>query len=390
MKVLVVAPQPFFAARGTPLSVYYRTLVMAELGVSIDLLTYGLGDDINLAGVRHVRIPRLPFIRSIPVGPSLRKLAHDFLMLVWTFVLCVRHRYVAVHAHEEAVFWCALFKKVFGYKLIYDMHSSLPQQLDNFQKSKYRWFKPIFSWLERWSIESTDLLVTICPDLEMQVSRQYSSKTPQILIENSLFDPVVLKKPQTSEVKDDFLDPLKTSRRWIYYGGTFECYQGVEILVDAMPTVLTVHPEAGLLLAGGSSKQVAAIAERVAALNIGHAVSLTGTVPRTYAKCYLDLCSVVVSPRTRGSNTPMKIYEQLASGKPLVSTRIWSHTQVLNDEICFLVDPTPHSMADGLIAALGNHEAVQSKTLAAQRFYQQRYSRDAYKDKVRQVIARVS
>jgi hypothetical protein len=47
-----------------------------------------------------------------------------------------RHRYDAVHAHEESVFWCRFLKPFFRFRLIYDMHSSLPQQLSNFQFSK--------------------------------------------------------------------------------------------------------------------------------------------------------------------------------------------------------------------------------------------------------------
>ena len=70
MKMLVVAPQPFFSPRGTPFSVYYRALVMSELGVAIDLLTYGAGQDIDVAGIRTIRIPRLRFLEPIPVGPS--------------------------------------------------------------------------------------------------------------------------------------------------------------------------------------------------------------------------------------------------------------------------------------------------------------------------------
>ena len=57
MKALVIAPQPFFSPRGTPFSVYYRTLVTAQLGVQIDLLTYGEGQDVEIPGVRIIRIP---------------------------------------------------------------------------------------------------------------------------------------------------------------------------------------------------------------------------------------------------------------------------------------------------------------------------------------------
>ena len=71
MKALVVAPQPFFSPRGTPFSVYYRTLVMAEQGLEIDLLTYGEGQDVDIPGVRIVRIPRFGFLGPVPIGPSL-------------------------------------------------------------------------------------------------------------------------------------------------------------------------------------------------------------------------------------------------------------------------------------------------------------------------------
>ena len=57
--MLVVAPHPFFTPRGTPFSVYYRTLVLAEAGVVIDLLTYGPGQDVDIPGCRIIRIPRL-------------------------------------------------------------------------------------------------------------------------------------------------------------------------------------------------------------------------------------------------------------------------------------------------------------------------------------------
>ena len=60
MRALVVAPQPFFTPRGTPFSVYYRTLITAEKGVKIDLLTYGIGQDVEIPGVRLIRIPRIP------------------------------------------------------------------------------------------------------------------------------------------------------------------------------------------------------------------------------------------------------------------------------------------------------------------------------------------
>ncbi len=69
MKVLMIAPEPFFTPRGTPFSVYYRALIAAEQGVRVDLLTYGEGADVANPGVRIIRIPGFPFsarCRSAP------------------------------------------------------------------------------------------------------------------------------------------------------------------------------------------------------------------------------------------------------------------------------------------------------------------------------------
>src|SRR5262245_35329493 len=101
MKILVVAPEPFFTPRGTTLSVYCRALVMAEQGASIDLLCYGAGEDVDIPGARIVRIPRMRWLEPIPVGPSWQKIVLDVFMVLWTIGLLLRHRYPVVHAHEE-------------------------------------------------------------------------------------------------------------------------------------------------------------------------------------------------------------------------------------------------------------------------------------------------
>ena len=60
MKILMIVPQPFFQSRGTPFSVYYRTRTLAEMGHKIDIITYPIGRDVRIPGVRILRSLRLP------------------------------------------------------------------------------------------------------------------------------------------------------------------------------------------------------------------------------------------------------------------------------------------------------------------------------------------
>jgi len=388
MKMLVVAPQPFFSPRGTPLSVYYRALVMAEQGVSIDLLTYGTGQDVDITGVRIVRIPRLRLLEPIPVGPSWRKLFLDLLMGMWTIGLLARYRYPVVHAHEEAVFWCRPLRRIFRFRLIYDMHSSLPQQLDNFKFTKSGLLIRTFRALEDRSLKAADAVVTICPDLRDYALKSGVSAARHFLIENCIFDDVRLKAKTAEGAASKPRVQVEFGPRHvvILYAGTFEAYQGIEILVQAFAKVVSMRPDARLLLVGGTDEQVQNIRTLVAALELNEVCLLTGRVSKTEAMKYTQSAQVLVSPRIHGTNTPLKIYEQLASRKPLVATRIWSHTQILDDRVCYLANPEPESLAISLLAALDDLGRTSERADNARALYERDYARPVYESKIRQLL----
>jgi hypothetical protein len=70
MRILMIAPQPFFEARGTPFSEYHRIRALIDLGHTVDLVTYPFGHDVSLPGLRVFRSARPPFVRRVGIGPS--------------------------------------------------------------------------------------------------------------------------------------------------------------------------------------------------------------------------------------------------------------------------------------------------------------------------------
>lgn len=385
MKALVIAPQPFFTPRGTPFSVYYRMLLTAQQGVEIDLLTYGQGQDVVIPGVRLIRIPRFG-IRTIKVGPSALKAFFDLFMIIWTIALLLRRRYDFVHAHEEAVFYCRFLKPLFRFKLIYDMHSSLPQQLTNFRFTTSKLLIGLFSVLERTSLRAADAVITICPDLADYVLKEGVDSKRHFLIENSIFDDVVLAGGQGTGREDQAPAALEQGGPLVVYAGTFESYQGLDILIKAFATVYGSRPDARLLLAGGAPDQVKQMQALAGEYRLDGHCLFTGWISKSQARACIERADVLVSPRRQGTNTPLKIYEQLASGNPLVATNIWSHTQVLDETVCFLVDPEPESMAAGILAALGDDARRRKIVQNALNLYESKYAGPVYERKIRQLL----
>ena len=394
--MLIVAPQPFFSPRGTPYSVYYRTLVEAELGVEADLLTYGEGEDVDIPGVRIVRIPRLPLLGPVKIGPSPAKLVLDLVLAAWTFGLLRRRRYDVVHAHEEAVFFCRLLKPLFRFKLVYDMHSSLPQQLTNFRFTASDLLIGAFRRLEARSIRGADAVITICPDLADHALGLIDDPARHFLIENSVLDPVRLAAkpangihvaPLAEPAAGDAPPLIAEGRRVIVYAGTLESYQGIDLLLRAFVEVRRRVPEAFLLVVGGNAEQVRAYRALAAGLGLAEGEHLfTGRVSQERARACIRLAAVQVSPRLTGTNTPLKVYEQLASGVPLVATDIRSHTQVLDDEVAFLAPPEPAGFAGALVRALTEAAEAGRRAEAAARRYRERYAREVYVDKMRRLL----
>ena len=72
-RILVVAPQPFYEDRGTPIALRQVLQAASELGYRVDLLTFPVGSDVDLPGLTTIRAGNPLGVRSVPVGLSLRK-----------------------------------------------------------------------------------------------------------------------------------------------------------------------------------------------------------------------------------------------------------------------------------------------------------------------------
>ena len=104
----------------------------------------------------------------------------------------------------------------------------------------------------------------------------------------------------------------------------------------------------------------------------------TGQQPAKEIPGFVQAADLLVSPRIRGTNTPLKIYSYLRSGKPIVATNLLTHTQVLTPQIAMLVDPKPEPFAAAMVALIDRADERQRLSAAAAAVAQEKYSRQSY------------
>ena len=167
----MIAPEPFFEPRGTPFSEYHRIRALIDLGHTVDLVTYPFGRDVDDAGTAAVPV-RAPAADSRCSASGRRwRRSRSTLTLAFTAIRrAVADRYDAVHSHEEGSIIGVLLALALGVPHLYDMHSSLPQQLTNFEFTKSRLLKHLFARMERFVVRRSNVVVVICPHLAQLVS----------------------------------------------------------------------------------------------------------------------------------------------------------------------------------------------------------------------------
>lgn len=380
----MIAPEPFFEPRGTPFSEYHRIRALADLGHTVDLVTYPFGRDVDLPGLKVHRSWRPPFVRRVRIGPSWVKVPLDALLALKALHVAVKWKFDLIHSHEEGGAIGIVLAAMFGLPHLYDMHSSLPDQLSNFKYSQSRLLVGAFRWLERRMVKRSHAVIVICRQLG-DIVRGIDPGANVVLIENAPGSgdttpptPVLDVRAQAGIAADA---PL------VLYTGTFEAYQGLDLLYASMRTVLARVPQARLLMVGGHPDQVARARAEAASAGVAPATIFVGEQPSEQMPAYLQAADVLASPRSRGKNTPLKIYQYLRAGRPIVATNLLTHTQVLDQQVAVLTDPTPEAYGDGLARALTDRALADRLSRAAADLAATKYTYQAYLDRTREVLA---
>ncbi len=377
MKILMVAPEPFFQPRGTPFSVYHRLEALSKLGHQVDLVTYPLGKDVFIDQVEIYRSWKPPFVKGVKIGPSLLKPILDIFLFIKATALLMKKKYDCIHTHEEGTFLGAVLNRIFKYPHVYDMHSSLPEQFLNFGIIRSHRIIRYLELFERWALKYSSIVIAICPYLQEKIGRIMPDKKT-VLIENipNLTEDAFLGKDE--EVKKLRKELSLEHQLVILYTGTLETYQGIDLLLESARYVTRHFKDVKFLLVGGTEDQMKTLLELADSLGVRESVLFTGQRPVEEMPSFIQLADILVSPRKTGTNTPLKIYTYLSSGKPIVATNLLTHTQALNPEVAILTEPNPEDFARGILkliqdpslrARLGQNALKLSKTKYSYQVY---------------------
>jgi len=352
MKILMIAPTPFFADRGCHTQIYEEILALQKLGHEIEIVTYGLGR--NLPNVNIIRTINFPWYKKLSAGPSYSKIfLLPFLTLtVIKNIIKFRPDIIHAHLHEGAVI--ARFCKFFfpRRKYLFDMQGSLTGETlqHGFVKKDSLFFK-FLSWFEKqianwfFVITQSDSMIEELKSFGVPESRRRNVHDG---VDTEKFHPVSFNHELAAKLGVDETRPR------VLYMGLLEHYQGADLMFDAFKHVYEKNPLVQFIVIGFPN--IDKYKNQCREYGIQDSVLFLGKIDYTALTEYLSLAKIAVAPKISLTEGDGKIYNYMAMGMVTVAFDRSVSREILGDTGLFAEFGNATDLADKILWAL-NHPA---------------------------------
>lgn len=225
--------------------------------------------------------------------------------------------------------------------------------------------------LESYALRRVDAITTICEGLRGDILARGIPAEKVTVIPNA----VNLEDFRMDNSPDlEFAQHLGVSGKLLLgFIGSFYAYEGLVILLHALPRMLKQNPDICVLLVGGGpqEKELKDLATR---LGLEDKVIFTGRVPHEQVQRYYNLIDILVYPRLKmrltDLVTPLKPLEAMAQGRLVAASNVGGHLELIQDGktgILFKAGD-PDALADKVIEFISRQESWPSLRAAARNF----------------------
>jgi glycosyltransferase involved in cell wall biosynthesis len=330
-----------------------------------------------LPGLRIFRAGAWLPIRNVPIGFSIRKVILDFSLLPVFLKRIRREKYEFIYALEEAAFLVLLLRRWHKLPVIYDMQSSLPEQLRGHPVFGWSGIQRMLNFFERWMVRKADRIVCSAGLRKYVLSIEPSADVREWIFPSER-RPFPTGEPDRLR-KELGIDP---GSGVVLYAGNFEPYQGVERLLAAALDVVVELPGTVFVLVGDQTPSRLSRSKSATLLRERGALRLVPRQPKSKVNRFLAIADVLVSPRDDTGNVGIKIFEYMAAGKPIVATDTRAHRAVLDETRAILVDLSPEAMGSAIVRLLRDRAAGKLLGDSARSYSGKNLRRNEFADRV--------
>ncbi len=353
LRVLMIAPTPYFSDRGCHVRIYEEARALTKLGHEVCIVTYHLGRD--MPGVRVVRTPAVPWYDKLDAGPSWHKPYLDALLLWKALAEARTFRPHLIHAHlHEGALIGSVLSRLLRRPLLFDYQGSLSGESLNhgFLRESSLLLK-LFKGLERFIDRRADRIITSSDQGGQELVHEWGIAVEKVTNLIDGVDTGMFRPGSRSEARRELGIPDEV--KLVVYLGLFNRYQGVDLLLDAISLVKTEAPDVRFLLMGFPDKEYL---RKAAEMGIDNIITFTGRVDYDRAPFFLSAGDLAVSPKLAQTEANGKLFNYMACGLPTVVFDNRVNREILGDDGIYVEHGNAALLADAIISTLQNKERM--------------------------------
>ena len=385
LRVLMIAPTPFFGDRGCHVRIYEEIRGLRARGIDTHLITFPTGRDLPDVTISRARAWLGISARSL--GPSWGRPVLDLALLAASRRVLRNFRPHLLHGHlHEGIAVGCILRRWTRAPLVADLQGSLASELaDHRLIASDGLLARLVTRAERWLVGRPDRIVTS------------SRHGATLLLRDGLRSDRVTAIPDGVDV-DVFRprppDPALLralglgGKRTIVFLGVLTEYQGVDALIGAMRTVVDQRPDAHLLLMGYPNEERYRRVVRAAGLS--RSITVTGRVDYERAPRHLNLGAIAVGPKRSLTEANGKLLNYMACGLPTVATDTPVNRDILGDLGVYAPVGDTRALADGLLQLLSDPPAAAARGRALRRRAEEMHAWPVLIDRLVAVYRRTS
>lgn len=326
IKILMLAPTPYFADRGCHVRIYEEARTLIALGHEVCIVTYHIGRD--MPGVPTCRIPSVPWYRRLTAGPSWHKPYLDLLLFFRAYGVARRFRPHIIHAHlHEGALIGALLKPLLRVPLLFDFQGGLTaEMLDHGFMKRDGLVHRLFRLVERFIVRRADFIVTSSEGGSDTLRQEWEVPADRVApltdgVDTALFHP---------RLGDDVRRELRlpAGRPVAVFLGILNRYQGLDLLLETVRLIRAARHPLYFLVMGFPEEEYR---QRAAAEGLADSITFTGRVDYAEVPRLLAAGDVALSPKISLTEANGKLLNYMACGLPAVVFDTPVNREILGD-----------------------------------------------------------
>lgn len=362
MKILVIAPTPFFADRGTHIRILEEALALEKIGHKITIATYHIGKNIDRSIETKIDVRRIRrwlfWYKKLEAGPDWQKIILDLMLIRKVFYLARTQKPDIIHGHlhEGALIGFIVQKILFWrkIKLIVDFHGSLTKEMVSHSYLSGGILKSIFKRIE-WKIDNIgDFAITSSFENTQDILKIRKDKKVETILDGANLD-YYKNIPDKATLKKEY--EFSEDKIIVTYTGAMIPNKGTDYLFNAILKVLNKNKKIFFILGGFPFEEAEKFIKKN---NLEENIRLISPLDYFELPKILSISDIGIDPKDSSTNQASgKILQYMAAGLPVVCFDRDNNRKYLGSGGQYAKEISSESIADAILDLCCNLDKIK-------------------------------